>query len=450
MQIHFPFRASGTGVDASLCPPVAGPERKAASVLDRKFLRENRDLVTRAVALKNESVDIEAYYEADARRRAALQETEGLQAEANQANKAISEAKKAGQDASVAIAAMKDVSTRIKDLKARTDVLEAEVEELYLRIPNIPHESAPEGGEENNEIVRTWGEIRTPDFELLPHWDLGEELGILHPDRSARMSGSGFSILSGQGARLERALINWFLDVHAEQGYTEFNVPYLVNRAAMTGTGQLPKLAEDMYHCQVDDLFLIPTAEVSVTNVHMQETLDADDLPLKYCAFSPCFRREAGAAGKDTRGLLRVHQFHKVEMVKFVAPETSWDELEKLTADAEELLQKLELPYRVLALATGDLSFAASKCYDLEVWSAGVQRWLEVSSCSNFVDFQARRAGIRYKGPDAKGFVHTLNGSGLALPRVIVAILENYQTADGRVRVPEVLRPYLGGLEFIG
>ncbi|MCB1182093.1 serine--tRNA ligase [bacterium] len=419
-------------------------------MLDRKFLRENRDLVTRAVALKNESVDIDAYYEADERRRAALQEIETLQAEANRANKAISEAKKAGADAGAAIAAMKDVSTRIKDLKAQTDALEAEVEALYLRIPNIPHPSAPEGGEENNQVVRTWGEPVTPDFDVLPHWDLGAELGILHPERSARMSGSGFTILSGAGARLERALINWFLDVHAVQGYTEFNVPYLVNPAAMQGTGQLPKLADDMYHCTVDDLYLIPTAEVSVTNVHMQETLDEADLPLKYCAFSPCFRREAGAAGKDTRGLLRVHQFHKVEMVKFVAPETSWEELESLTADAEELLQKLGLPYRVLALATGDLSFAASKCYDLEVWSAGVGKWLEVSSCSNFVDFQARRAGIRYRGAEAKGFVHTLNGSGLALPRVLVAILENYQTADGRVRVPDVLRPYLGGLEHIG
>jgi seryl-tRNA synthetase len=284
----------------------------------------------------------------------------------------------------------------------------------------------------------------------MPHWDIGAELGIFHPERASRMSGSGFTILSGAGARLERALINWFLDVHLDQGYTEFNVPYLVGPEAMTGTGQLPKLADDMYHCSTDNLYLIPTAEVSVTNVHMQETLALEELPLNYCAFSPCFRREAGAAGKDTRGLLRVHQFHKVEMVKFVDPETSWDELEKLTAHAEELLQKLELPYRVLALATGDLSFAASKCYDLEVWSAGVGKWLEVSSCSNFVDFQARRAGIRFKGEGRKGFVHTLNGSGLALPRILVAIMENYQTADGRIKVPEVLVPYMGGMEHIG
>ncbi len=418
-------------------------------MLDRKFLRENQGLVTRAVSLKNESVDIAAYYEKDAARRAALQETETLQAEANQANRAISAAKKEGGDTAPAIAAMKAVSAQIKTLKASADALEAEVLDLYLRIPNIPHPSAPEGGEENNLEVRSWGEIPEPEFPPLAHWDLGRELGILHPERAARMSGSGFALLSGAGARLERALINWFLDVHLEQGYTEFNVPYMVNRAAMTGTGQLPKLAEDMYHCPVDDLFLIPTAEVSVTNVHAKETLDAAELPLKYCAFSPCFRREAGAAGKDTRGLLRVHQFHKIEMVKFVLPENSWDELEALTRDAEELLQRLELPYRVVTLATGDLSFAASKCYDLEVWSAGVGRWLEVSSCSNFVDFQARRAGIRYRGPDARGFVHTLNGSGLALPRVMVAIMENYQTRDGRIRVPEVLVPYMGGLEYI-
>ncbi len=413
-------------------------------------MRENQELVTKAVALKNESVDIGAYYAKDAERRAALQEVETLQAEANRANKAISEAKKAGRDAAEAIAAMKEVSGRIKELKAAADRLEAEVEALYLRIPNVPHDSVPQGGEENNEIVRTWGEPVTPDFTVMPHWDIGVELDIFDPEAAARMSGSGFTVLKGAGARLERALINWFLDVHRDQGYTEVNIPYLVGRKAMTGTGQLPKLEEDMYLCQVDDLFLIPTAEVPVTNLHMGRTLAEENLPLRYCAFSPCFRREAGAAGKDTRGLLRVHQFHKVEMVKLVAPETSWDELETLTADAEELLQKLELPYRVVTLASGDLSFAASKCYDLEVWSAGVGKWLEVSSCSNFSDFQARRAGIRFKGKDRKGFVHTLNGSGLALPRILVAVMENYQTADGRIRIPAVLRPYMAGKEFIG
>lgn len=418
-------------------------------MLDRKYLRENQELVVRAVALKNESVDIAAYYEKDAQRRAALQETEALQAEANKANKAISEKKKAGEDASDAIAAMKEVSGKVKELKARAAKLEAEVEALYTKIPNIPHESVPHGGEEENEITRTWGEANKPDFKVLPHWEIGADLGIIHQERAGRMSGSGFSVLTGGAARLERALINWFLDVHAEQGYTECNVPYMANRTAMTGTGQLPKLEDDMYLAQTDDLFLIPTAEVTITNMHMQETLDLGKLPLNYTAFSPCFRREAGAAGRDTRGLIRMHQFHKVEMVKFVDPATSWDELEKLTGHAEELLQKLELPYRVLTLATGDLSFAACKCYDLEVWSPGVESWLEVSSCSNFVDFQARRAGIRFKGDGRKGFVHTLNGSGLALPRVLVAVMENYQTSDGRIRIPTVLQPYMGGAEFI-
>ena len=419
-------------------------------MLDRKFLRDHQDLVIRAVAQKNESVDIEAYFEKDTQRRAALQETETLQAEANQANKAISQQKKAGQDPGSAIAAMKEVAGRIKELKSRADQLDGEVEELYLRIPNIPDPSVPVGGEENNQIVRTWGEPTAPEYEIMPHWDIGVELGIFHPQAAVRMSGSGFTILTGAGARLERALINWFLDTHLAQGYVETAIPYLVNRTAMTGTGQLPKLEEDMYLCQTDDLFLIPTAEVSVTNLHMQETLAAKDLPRKYVAFSPCFRREAGAAGKDTRGLLRVHQFHKVEMVKFVAPEDSWAELESLTADAEHLLQQLNLPYRVAVLATEDLSFAAAKCYDLEVWSAGVKSWLEVSSCSNFLDFQARRSGIRFKGDGHKGFVHTLNGSGLALPRILVAIMENYQTSGGRIRIPEVLVPYMGGQEYIG
>ncbi len=419
-------------------------------MLDRKFLRDNREAVTAAVAAKRESVDVDAYYEKDAARRAALQEVEALQAEANKANKAIAEARKSGGDADAAIAEMKAVSARIKDLKAAADGAEAEVDALYMRIPNIPHESVPVGGEEDNVEVRSWGEPLDPDFDVQPHWDIGAALGIMDLEAAVGMSGSGFTLLKGAGARLERALINFMIDVHLEQGYEEVNVPYLVNPEAMTGTGQLPKMADDMYHCAVDDLYLIPTAEVSVTNIHRRSTLEADRLPVKYVAFSPCFRREAGAAGKDTRGLLRVHQFHKVEMVQFTAPEASWDTLESLTDDAEEILRRLELPYRVLALATGDLSFAAAKCYDLEVWSPGVEQWLEVSSCSNFGDFQARRAGIRFKGGDAKGFVHTLNGSGLALPRVLVAIMENFQTADGRIRVPEALRPYMGGDEFIG
>ncbi|MFH1843051.1 MAG: serine--tRNA ligase [bacterium] len=419
-------------------------------MLDRKFIRENRELVTQAVAAKLESVDIDAYYDQDTQRRAALQEMEQLQAAANKANKDISARKKTGEDATDAIARMKDISNRLKELRARVADLEEIVDKLYLQIPNIPHESVPLGGEENNELVRSWGEPLQPDFPIEPHWDLGEKLGILQLERAARMSGSGFTLLTGDGARLERALINFMIDVHREQGYTEVNIPYLVNRAAMTGTGQLPKLEDDMYHCQTDDLFLIPTAEVSVTNIHRQETFRAEDLPCNYVAFSPCFRREAGSAGKDTRGLLRVHQFHKVEMVKFTHPDRSWEALEQLTDDAEEILRRLELPYRVLTLASGDLSFAAAKCYDLEVWAAGVEKWLEVSSCSNFVDFQARRSQIRFKGGGDRGFVHTLNGSGLALPRVLVAILENYQTGTGRVRIPAVLRSYLDGQEYIG
>ncbi len=418
-------------------------------MLDRRYLRENRERVTWAVAAKRESFDVDIYYEKDAARRAALKQLEALQAEANKANKDIAASRKAGEDTGEAIARMKELSGRIKALKLEAAAAEAEVDALYLRIPNVPHESVPEGGEENNLLMREWGAPRELGFEPRPHWDLGAAAGLMNLEAAGRMSGSGFTVLSGAGARLERALINFMIDVHLEQGYTEVNVPYLVNRDAMTGTGQLPKMEEDMYHCGVDDLFLIPTAEVSVTNIHRQETLVADRLPVKYVAFSPCFRREAGAAGKDTRGLLRVHQFHKVEMVQFVRPEDSYDVLETLTDDAEEILRRLELPYRVLTLATGDLSFAAAKCYDLEAWAPGVGAWLEVSSCSNFGDFQARRAGIRYKGAGGGGFVHTLNGSGLALPRVIVAVMENYQTADGRMTVPDALRPYLDGMEYL-
>lgn len=419
-------------------------------MLDRKFLRDHRDLVTAAVAAKRDSADVDAYYLADGERRACLQEYEELQAEANRANKAIAAGRKAGADTGADLARMKVISARLKELKLQADAAEAAAEVHYLRLPNVPHASVRTGGEEDNTVVRTWGEIPAPAFAAVPHWDLGAALGLMDLEAAARMSGSGFTLLTGQGARLERALINFMIDVHLEQGYVEVNAPYLVNREAMTGTGQLPKMEEDMYACPLDGLYLIPTAEVPVTNLHRQSTLDWERLPLKYVAFSPCFRREAGAAGKDTRGLLRVHQFHKVEMVQFVRPGTSYDALETLTDDAEEILRRLGLPYRVVALASGDLSFAAAKCYDLEAWAAGVGKWLEVSSCSNFEDFQARRAGIRARGPDGAVFVHTLNGSGLALPRVLVAILENYQTPDGRVRVPEVLRPYLGGLEHLG
>jgi len=417
-------------------------------VLDRKFLRDHRDLVEQAVAAKREAVDVAAYYARDAERRAALQEAEELQAEVNRANKAISTAKAAGEDTADAIAEMREVAARLKALKARASELDGAVEELYVRIPNLPDPDVPVGGEEDNQVVRTWGEPRQiPGAQ--PHWDLGAALGLLDPDAPARMSGSGFSLLQGDLARLERALVNWFLDTHRIAGYVEVAAPYLVGPEAMQGTGQLPKLADDMYRCRDDDLYLIPTAEVSVTNIHRESTLDTEQLPVRYCAFSPCFRREAGAAGKDTRGLLRMHQFHKVELVHFEHPDRAREAHEELTAQAESLLQGLELPYRVVLLATGDLSFAARRCYDLEVWSPGVGQWLEVSSCSDFGDFQARRAQIRYKGAAGKGYVHTLNGSGLALPRVLVAILENYQEQDGSITVPAVLRPYLGGQDRI-
>jgi len=423
---------------------------KGFPVLDRKFLRENRDQVMQAVAAKREKLDIQRYYDLDAERRQALQEAEELQAEVNRANKAISQAKKDGQDTTEAIATMRETAGRLKELKSKAAALDGDVEALYLRIPNLPDGDVPVGGEEDNEQVRTWSEPRAFDFEPAAHWDLGAALGLLDAEAPARMSGSGFSLLKGDLARLERALVNWFLDQHRAAGYTEVAVPYMVGPEAMRGTGQLPKLADDMYRCVDDDLYLIPTAEVSVTNIHRESTLTEDQLPIRYCAFSPCFRREAGAAGKDTRGLLRMHQFLKVEMVEFVHPEQSREAHEALTLQAESLLQALELPYRVLLLATGDLSFAAQRCYDLEVWSPGVGQWLEVSSCSNFGDFQARRAGIRWKGASGKGLVHTINGSGLALPRIIVAIMENYQTADGQITVPEVLRPYLGGQTTIG
>jgi len=418
-------------------------------VLDRKFLRENRDLVTRAVARKRESVDIDAYFERDAERRALLQEVEELQARANRENKAIAARRKAGEDVTADIARMKELSARIKELRARVAAVEAAVRELYLRIPNIPHASVPDGGEEDAVEVRRWGEPR-PAADVPPHWEIAARLGWWHPEAAGRLSGSGFPLLSGELARLERVLVDFMIDLHRERGYREVSVPYLVNNDAMLGTGQLPKMADDMYRVERDALWLIPTAEVPVTNIHRETTLPAEQLPLKYVAFSPCFRREAGAAGKDTRGLLRVHQFHKVEMVQLVRPEDSYEALEELTDEAEEVLRRLELPYRVVMLAAGDLSFAAAKCYDLEVWAPGVDRWLEVSSCSNFEDFQARRAGIRYKGGGASGYVHTLNGSGLALPRLLVALLENGLTDDGRVKVPAALQPYLGGRELLG
>ncbi|RMF64811.1 MAG: serine--tRNA ligase, partial [Calditrichaeota bacterium] len=353
-----------------------------------------------------------------------------------------------GKDAGAEIAEMRAVSEEIKQRDAEINAVEEQIRDIQIWIPNLPHASVPVGeNEKDNVEVRRWGEPEEKGFQPRPHWEVAEKLGIVDFARGAKVTGAFFVSYRGLGAKLERALINFMLDLHIEKhGYTEISPPFVVNRTSMFATAQLPKLEEDMYLAEVDDLFLIPTAEVPVTNLHRDEILAEKDLPIAYTAYTPCFRREAGTYGKDTRGLVRIHQFDKVEMVKFVQPESSYDELEHLLANAEEVLQLLKLPYRVIELCTADLSFAAAKCYDIEVWAPGVERWLEVSSCSNFEDFQARRGNIRFRRVSSgkPEFVHTLNGSGLALPRTVIAILENYQTEEGTVIVPDVLRDYLG------
>jgi seryl-tRNA synthetase len=383
----------------------------------------------------------------DEERRGALSEVNDLKAQRNESSKKIGELKRAGEDADELILSMRAVGDRIAELDDRVRVCEERIDEIVMSVPNTPMDRVPEGGEENNQLVSTWGEAASFDFEAKPHWDIGEDLGILDLPGGSRISGSGFPVLRGMGARLQRSLINWFLDVHTtEHGYTELRVPYLVTRESMTGTGQLPKFEEESYLAERDDLWLIPTAEVPVTNLHRDELLSLDQMPKRYTAYSPCFRREAGAAGKDTRGLLRVHQFDKVELVRYELPERSLEALEELTREAETLLERLGLHYRRLLLATGDLGFSGSMTYDLEVWAPGVEKWLEVSSCTTFTDFQARRANLRFRRAqaDKPEFVHTLNGSGLALPRIVAALLETYQEGDGSVVVPEVLRSYMG------
>lgn len=383
----------------------------------------------------------------DEARRTAIGEANDLKAQRNEASKKIGEIKRAGGDADELIASMREVGDRIAVLDEAVKANEARVEEILLSVPNIPLADVPEGGEENNQVVSTWGEPRDFGFTPLPHWELGETLGLLDLPRGSKISGSGFPVMRGAGARLQRGLINWFLDVHTtEHGYTELRVPYLVTRDTLQGTGQLPKFADESYQSERDDLWLIPTAEVPVTNLHRDELLTADDMPRKYTAYSPCFRREAGAAGKDTRGLLRVHQFDKVELVRYETPERSREALEELTREAETLLERLGLHYRRLLLATGDLGFSSAMTYDLEVWAPGVEQWLEVSSCSVFTDYQARRANLRFRmaQADKPEFVHTLNGSALALPRVVAALLETFQEEDGSVVIPEPLRPYVG------
>ncbi len=417
-------------------------------MFDLKFIRENFEAVEAALKNKRVDLDLTQFIEKDASRRSKLAEVEQLKAGRNTVSQEIAQLKKSKQDASQKIDEMREVSGRIKEMDAEIRILDKELYELQIRIPNIPHSTTPVGrSEADNVEIKSWGERPNFDFKPKPHWDIGEDLDIIDFSGGAKVAGSFFVNFKGKGAKLARALINFMLDFHIEKhGYTEVSPPFVANRKTMFGTGQLPKMEDDMYHVDEDDLFLIPTAEVTVTNLLADEVLKEDQLPVYYTAYTPCFRREAGAYGKDTKGLMRLHQFDKVEMVKFTTAESSYDEHEKLLQNAEDILQALELPYRVLNLCTADISFSAAKCYDLEVWAAGVDRYLEVSSCSNFEGFQARRANIRYRrSSDGKlQTIHTLNGSGLALPRTIIAILENYQTSEGAVVVPKALRPYMG------
>lgn len=422
-------------------------------MLDIKFVRHNADLVRQAAENKGEKVDLDRFLSLDQEYRDLLVQGDRLKHERNVVSKQIGTLREEGLEADEQQAKMKEVSQQIKDLDARGKVLEEEIHHIAMAIPNIPHHSVPIGRDDGDNVeIKRWGKLPQFDFQPLPHWEIGERLGILDLKASSKISGSGFIVLKGLGALLERALIAFMLDLHTRQhGYREVAPPFLVNRKCMEGTGQLPKLSDDMYFCEQDDLFLIPTAEVPLTNLHREEILRGDGLPKNYVAYTACFRREAGSYGKDTRGITRVHQFDKVELVKFVRPERSYDELERLLSHAEKVLQLLNLPYRVRILCTGDLSFAAAKCYDIETWAAGQDKFLEVSSCSNFEDFQARRSGIRFReGPGARAeYVHTLNGSGVALPRTVITILENCQTSTGQVVIPKVLRPYMGGLEKI-
>ncbi|AAM23341.1 serine--tRNA ligase [Caldanaerobacter subterraneus] len=416
-------------------------------MLDIKFIRSNPDVVRRAIELKGEKADLDRLLLLDEKRREMLVELEALKNKRNTESDNIARLKREGKDASELIAKMKELSDKIKDMEQELREIEEEMEKILWTIPNIPHESVPIGeSDEDNVEVRRWGEPRKFDFEPKPHWEIGEALGILDFEAASRVTGSRFVFYKGLGARLERALINFMLDLHIEKhGYKEVFPPFLVHRRSMFGTGQLPKFEEDAFKVEGTDYFLIPTAEVPVTNLYRETIIDGEQLPIYHCAYSACFRQEAGAAGRDTRGLIRQHQFDKVELVKFTEPDKSYEELEKMTRDAEEVLQALGLPYRVVAICTGDLGFTASKKYDIEVWMPSYGRYVEISSCSNCEDFQARRANIRYrpKGGGKLQYVHTLNGSGVAVGRTFAAILENYQQEDGSVVVPEVLRPYM-------
>lgn len=424
-------------------------------MLDIKLLRTNFEEVEKALSTRNEDFDLSRFKDLDEKRRALLGEVEALKAEQNATSKQIPVLKKEGKDVSSIMEEMKILSEKIKSLNADVAQVEDELNNYMLTIPNIPHPSVPEGNsDEDNVEIRKFGEPTKFDFEPKAHWDLGADLGILDPETAAKISGSRFTVYKGLGARLERAIINFFLDTHTEKhGYTEVFPPFMVSRESMTGTGQLPKFEEDAYKVQGDgkEYFLVPTAEVPVTNMYREQILDGASLPIKHCAYTACFRAEAGSAGRDTRGLIRQHQFNKVELVKFVKPEDSYDELEKLTNDAEEVLKLLGLPYRVVKICIGDLGFTAAMKYDIEVWMPSYGRYVEISSCSNFEEFQARRANIKYKDnvKEKAKFVHTLNGSGVAAGRTTAAILENFQQQDGSIVIPEVLRPYMGGMEVI-
>jgi len=418
-------------------------------MLELRFIRENIDLVREKCIHRGMNTDlIDTFTEIDSRRLALLGEVEQLKNRRNTVSREIAPLKKAGEHdkAEPLIVEMREVSERIKELDKELTTVQEELGEVVMSIPNLCDDSVPKGNDDSDNIeIKKWGTIPEFSFQPKPHWEIGEELGILDFETAAKLSGARFSLLKGFGSRLSRALVNFFLDLHTQKhGYTEILPPFMVNSGAMKGTGQLPKFKEDLFKIEDWDLWLIPTAEVPVTNIHSGETLAEADLPVKYTAYTPCFRSEAGSYGKDTRGLIRQHQFEKVELVKFTRPETSADELESLLADAEEVLQLLQLPYRVVNLCSGDLGFSSTKTYDIEVWLPGQETYREISSCSNFLDFQARRAGIRYRpeGEKKSRLVHTLNGSGLAVGRTLLAILENYQQEDGTVKLPEVLKPY--------
>jgi len=423
-------------------------------VLDTKLLRNDFERVKQSLISRGKPLtDLEQFTDLDSRRRELLQESESLKNRRNTVSQEVARKKKAGEDAEALIVEMRDVSDRIKALDDEIRVVEEQLDAIVMSIPNVPHESVPVGANETENVeIRRLLEPRSFDFEPKPHWEIAAELGIVDTEAASKVTGSRFVFYKGLGARLERALINFMLDLHTgEHGYEELTPPMIVNSDSLRGTGQLPKFAEDVFKLEGMDYFLVPTAEVPVTNFHREEILSADDLPKYYTAYSACFRSEAGSAGRDTRGLIRLHQFHKVELIKITTPETSYEELETMTANAEKVLEKLGLPYRVLALCTGDIGFSAAKTYDLEVWLPSAAMYREISSCSNTEDFQARRAQIRFRR-DAKSkpeFVHTLNGSGLAVDRTIAAILENYQQADGSVLVPEALVPYMGGVTRI-